>query len=266
MLGVFAASAAAILVSSLAALSAMAAAGPEGCPAEPDPAGGFVCQFEAFEPKGWFLANFDQGEGFATNWRRRLVSKTEDGAGLMLGLVAHQGEGKPFIGAEIQRHGRFHHGRYEVVMTPARASGIVSSFFTYTGPYFGDPHDEIDVEFLGRDTTRVWINRFVDGRQMPGIWVELGYDAAERRGLYAFEWSEDKIVWYAGDRVLHRLSAADATLPETPGKIMMNIWAGTPGQKGWTGAPADDVAVAATYYCVSFRPPGDKGRQCSDLY
>jgi beta-glucanase (GH16 family) len=151
-------------------------------------------------------------------------------------------------------------------MTPARAPGIVSSFFTYTGPYFGDPHDEIDIEFLGRDTTRVWINRFADGRKMPGVWAELGYDAAERQGLYAFEWREDEIVWYAGDRVLHRLGAADAALPEAPGKIMMNIWAGTPGQKAWTGTPDADAAVAAAYYCVSFRPPGDPGPQCSDVY
>jgi endo-1,3-1,4-beta-glycanase ExoK len=265
MFGVFAASVA-VLAGVLAASTAAAATGPEGCPAKRDPAGGFICLFEAFDPEGWFLANFDQkGDGFATGWRRKLVSKTEDGEELALGLVARQGEGKPFFGAEIQRNGRYHHGRYEVVMTPARAPGIVSSFFTYTGPYFDDPHDEIDLEFLGRDTTRVWINRFADGQKMPGIWIELGYDAAERRGLYAFEWSEDEIVWYADDRVLHKLSAADAALPTTPGKIMMNIWAGTPGQKGWTGVPAADADVAATYYCVSFRPPGDPGPQCSDV-
>ena len=39
------------------------------------------------------------------------------------------------------------YGRYEVVMTAAKGNGIISSFFTYTGPYFGDPHDEIDFEF-----------------------------------------------------------------------------------------------------------------------
>ena len=40
-------------------------------------------------------------------------------------------------------------------MQPGRGSGLVTALFTYTGPYAGDPHDEIDIEFLGKDLTKI---------------------------------------------------------------------------------------------------------------
>src|SRR6056297_2922029 len=89
-----------------------------------------------------------------------------------------------FVGAEVQRSRRTHFGHYEVVMRAARGHGVISSFFTYTGPYFGDPHEEIDFEFLGRDPTKVWLNRFYDGEKLPGQWIELGFDASEAPHLY----------------------------------------------------------------------------------
>ncbi|MEL6377495.1 MAG: family 16 glycosylhydrolase, partial [Pseudomonadota bacterium] len=78
---------------------------------------------------------------------------------------------KDFVGAEIQRRARTHYGRYEVVMRAARGNGVISSFFTYIGPYFDAPHDEVDIEFLGRDTTKLWANSFTNGRSRGGKWI-----------------------------------------------------------------------------------------------
>ncbi|WP_394810801.1 family 16 glycosylhydrolase [Bacillus halotolerans] len=46
------------------------------------------------------------------------------------------------------------YGLYEVRMKPAKNVGIVSSFFTYTGPTDGTPWDEIGYRIFRKDTQR----------------------------------------------------------------------------------------------------------------
>ena len=149
-------------------------------------------------------------------------------------------------------------------MTSARGEGVISAFFTYTGPHFDTPHDEIDFEFLGRDTTKVWVTRFADGKRLPGKWIDLGFDSAEAPHLYAFEWLEDKIIWYADGRELMRVTAEETTLPVTPGRVYISLWAGGEQQKNWSGIAPDDTVAVAKYQCMSYRPVGGDNRQCSD--
>lgn len=234
---------------------------------------GFI---ETFDDIGyldrWYIAHFDQNrESFRTSWRREAVAlsipaERHRGGGLVsLSLApAEWGAPKPFVGAEIQRPGFRHFGTYEVFMQPAKGSGLVSSMFTYTGPYFGDPHDEIDLEFLGRDTTKIWINKFVDGEQMPGEWIDLGYDAASAPHLYRFEWHEDKIVWYAGETEIYRITSDTHEIPQTPSKVILNLWAGNERQQRWLGEVSPEISGEAKYYCVSYRPFDDDGPTCSD--
>ena len=61
----------------------------------------------------------------------------------------------PYSGGEYRSKATYGYGRYEVVMKAMKNDGVVSSFFTYTGPYDGDPWDEIDFEVLGKDTSKV---------------------------------------------------------------------------------------------------------------
>ena len=43
----------------------------------------------------------------------------------------------------------------------------------YTGPSEGKPWDEIDIEFLGKDTTKVQFNYFTHGRGQKDEHVPL---------------------------------------------------------------------------------------------
>jgi len=218
----------------------------------------------AGDAEDWFVSDFAiERESFRTRWSRQAVRIIDDALVLPL-LPAPEDDAKDFIGSEVQRRPRTHYGRYEVVMTAARGEGVISSFFTYTGPFFGDPHDEIDFEFLGRDTTKVWLNRFVDGESLPGRWIDLGFDAAEGPHLYAFEWSPEEIVWFVEGRELLRISADETAIPSRPSKLYINIWAGNEGQRGWSGMAPDDQTAQARYYCMSYRPLGAETRQCSD--
>ena len=99
---------------------------------------------------------------------------------------------------------------------------------------------------------------------MPGSAVDLGFDAAASPHLYAFEWSEDAIRWYADGVLLHEFGPGDGPLPTTPAQVYLSLWAGHPRIKGWLGFADPDTEASATFHCVSFVPEGGEGPQCSD--
>ncbi len=235
-------------------------------PASAAPEGAFLSQkTDLGTPGAWFIANFAvKRDSFRTAWKSSAVERGDDGS-LALWLVPAPDESqKDFFGAEVQRSERTHFGRYEVVMQAARGVGVISSFFTYTGPYFGDSHDEIDFEFLGIDTTKVWLNRFVDGKNLPGQWTELGFDAAEAPHIYTLDWLPDRLVWSVDGRELLRVTEAEAAIPQIPQRIYLNIWGGGPGQEGWSGEAPGDMRANAVYHCLSYRPPESEAPMCSD--
>lgn len=128
----------------------------------------------------WYQSNFIRKQkSFRTASQCDAMSRLGPaGVSIKLGPAPEESE-KYFVGAEFQRAHRNHFGIYEVVMTAARGEGVISAFCTYTGSYYKVLHEEIDFEFLVRDTTMIWINRFHAGRNMPGKWIYLGFDAAD---------------------------------------------------------------------------------------
>ena len=146
----------------------------------------------------------------------------------------------------------YHYGYYEVSMKPIKNIGVVSSFFTYTGPYDNDPWDEIDIEFVGKDTTRVQFNYYTDGKGGNEFMYELGFDASESFNTYGFDWQPDKITWYVNGVEVH---SATENLPVTPGKIMMNVWPGT-GVDGWLGRYDGTTPLTAEYQWLTYNKDG----------
>lgn len=231
--------------------------------------GAFVSDFSDLLAAGgnddWYIANFVRADAhFRTAWSKDIVRiDPRDGALVLEILPTMPGETKDFIGSQVQRNQLTHYGRYEIVMQAAKGEGIISSMYTYTGPYFGDPHDEIDFEFLGRDTTKVWINRFADGQKMPGEWVDLGFDAGDAPHHYAFEWREDSLTWFVDGREFYRIDESTHAIPTSPGKIHIDIWAGAEGQRNWSGVAPDDMRTSARYYCMSYRPLDSLAPTCA---
>lgn len=157
--------------------------------------------------------------------------------------------------AEYATHDFFGYGLYEVSMRPAAVSGVISSFFTYTGPYYsGAPWDEIDIEFLGNDTTRVQFNYYTNGAGGNEILHDLGFNAAHSFNTYAFEWLEDAIHWYVNGQ---RVATATQNIPSSPGRIMMNLW-NTYGLDEWTG-PYHGQPAQAEYQWVRYTPYNGSG-------
>ena len=201
---------------------------------------------------------------YGGDWSRDNIRQTAEGADL--DVRRHPSRSGPYTGGEMKTLKTYGYGRYEVVMRPAKGSGLVSSFFTYTGSYEGNPHDEIDIEFLGLDTSRIHFNYFRNGKTGESATFDLPFDAADADHLYAFEWAPEGITWYVDGEPYYKTVEGDAYLPTTPGSVIFNVWTGKPFMSAWHGKPTFESGAAAHYSCVSFSPMGEQSRACSDLF
>ncbi|MCI7768144.1 MAG: glycoside hydrolase family 16 protein [Oscillospiraceae bacterium] len=201
---------------------------------------------ELFEPAdGWC-----NGSMFNVTWRKD--NCTFENGRMQLIIDKDKMDGSvPYSGGEYRSKEFYGYGRYEVRMKAIRNDGVVSSFFTYTGPSDNNPWDEIDIEILGKDTTKVQFNYFTDGKGDHEYLHDLGFDASEDFHDYAFEWHKDKIVWFVDGIEVY---SADSNIPSTNGKIMMNAWCGT-GVDSWLNAFDDStLPLTAEYERISFVP------------
>jgi hypothetical protein len=232
-----------------------------GSPPEP----GFLADLtHGYDEETHYLSDYRMDE----NWIRivyRPQNVRFDRSGMTLELYKTR-KPLPFSGSEFQRKGMYGYGRYEVVLTPSRATGAVTSFFTYTGEFWGDPHDEIDFEFVAKRPREVYLNYFNNGENDP-LSVPLWFDPSRGHHVYAFEWTPDSIRWYADGVKIREVTAANSPvgIPRTTGRVIANLWAGTGHSTGWTGKP-NFSQTKASYRCMSHVPMGQTGRQCSDVY
>ena len=182
------------------------------------------------------------GDMFDCTWRADNVVFEN---GIMKLVIDSDGEGAlpEWSGGEFRTRDFYKYGLYEVSMKPIKNDGVVSSFFTYTGPSDSNPWDEIDIEFLGRDTTKVQFNYFTNGTGGHEYIYDLGFDAAEEFHTYAFEWLPDAITWYVDGMEVYK---ASSDIPNTAGKLMMNVWPGT-GVDSWLNAFDNTVPLTACY-------------------
>jgi len=158
----------------------------------------------------------------------------------------------PYAGGEVRTKKTYGYGHYECVMKAIKNDGVVSSFFTYTGPWDGDPWDEIDFEVLGKDSTKVQLNYWRNGKGGHEKMIDLGFDASEDFHTYAFDWTPGKIVWYVDGKEVYRHEGSD--VPITKQKIMMNAWPGI-GVNDWLKPfNADNLPLVAEYKSVKYTP------------
>ena len=169
-----------------------------------------------------------------------------------------------YYGGEMRTGLYYGYGDYSVGMKPSKDEGTASTFFTCTGPYDinadGEPNpwDEIDIEFLGKDTTGVQFNYYVDGQGGHEYWYELGFDASEEFHEYGFRWEEDSITWFVDGEAVYSVNTEDnGPMPSTPGRILMNFWCGTADAEGWMGAYSAETS-RADYQWVKTSAQGEE--------
>ena len=216
---------------------------------------GFADRFKTIDTN-WHVAEYDfDHDMFDTDWRLAQVSTraSEDKQGLVLDLAPHSGGLNRFAGASIRREEASHYGRYEVRLKAAAGPGIITGFFTYTGAHYGTRHDEIDIEFLGRNTHQMHVAWFVGGLLENHV-VDLDFDASKRAADYAFEWYPDRLKWFADGKLIFEHHARDSPIPTIPGRLFVNLWAADPSISTWAGQTALDTKVQAQVDYVKFTP------------
>lgn len=197
------------------------------------------------------------GGQFNCTWRPENI-QFDNGVMTLSIDIDSKGDGKiPYSGAEYRTLDHYLYGRYDVEMKPVKNNGVVSSFFTYTGPYDKDPWDEIDIEFLGKDTTIVQFNYYRDGKGGHEYICKLGFDASEEWHTYSFEWHSDRITWFVDGKQVHEVKGGPGKIPLTAGKIMMNTWPGI-GVDAWLKKFDGTVPLTAQYRSVKFTPFDEK--------
>ena len=228
--------------------------------------GGFLTRLSAPAQDPVFFASSQGNKDsfYGGDWMPDNIDARNGGAFLEVRRL--KGAALPFSAAEMQSEKTYQYGRYEAVMQPARGSGLVTAFFTYTGPWFGDPHDEVDIEFLGADTTKIHFNYFKNGKSIKPATFDLPFDAADRPHLYAFEWRPDGITWFVDGVPYYATEAGDPGTPQGAGRVMFSTWTGKPMMEGWHGKPTFPDGAGAQFNCVSFTPLGRDTARCSDTY
>lgn len=153
-----------------------------------------------------------------------------------------------YYGGEYRTYKRYTYGYFSVAMKPIKCDGVISSFFTYTH----NPWDEIDIEFLGDDTTIVQFNYYTKGKGAHEYHYNLGFDASEEIHEYGFDWRPDSITWFVDGKPVYR---ATKDIPTTSAQILANVWNVHPNVAEWAGLFKDDnLPVTASYEWFAYSP------------
>jgi beta-glucanase (GH16 family) len=202
------------------------------------PTGGFFDDMNGYNTGLFQKADgWTNGDPFNVGWRADHVNFS---GGFMSITLDKQScpsgcSNRPYASGEYRTSSNYGYGRYEGRLKPAKGSGIVAaSLFTYTGPSDNQPWDEIDIEILGKDTSKVQLNYYTNGVGGHETLIDLGFDAAAGFHTYAFEWTASSIRWYVDGRLVHTENGSRGPLPTHRSKLMMNLWPGI-GVDSWLG-------------------------------
>ncbi|MDP2308827.1 MAG: family 16 glycosylhydrolase [Pseudomonadota bacterium] len=181
----------------------------------------FFCNEAAFAPENVLPLADGSGGGIRLQLENRASSSPNGDRAFTSGSIATKDEDDK----------KFLFGRFEAVLKPAKASGVLTAFFLYRF----DPWQEIDFEFLGKDPTKVLLNVYYNpgeegdlynyGHLGTPVVIDLGFDASEDFHRYAIEWEADELRWFVDDKLIHVRSAGRPTpIPHLPMRFHVNAW------------------------------------------
>ena len=226
-----------------------------------------VSNFKAGQAGDFFASDgWTNGKPFDCYWYKKNAEIKGDHLELLIDQKWKASDGNPdwmpsYSGGEFRTNEFYHYGYYETSMQAIKNDGVVSSFFTYTGPSDvvngqKNPWDEIDIEILGKDTTKVQLNYYRNGQGGHEKMIDLGFDASEAYHTYGFDWQPGKITWYIDGKEVWSMSG---DIPVTPSKIMMNAWPGKTVDD-WLRAYNGRTPLIARYQWVTYDKNGKNGQ------
>lgn len=171
----------------------------------------------------WYVSDgWSNGDWQDCVWSGRAV-QVRGGILTLFHIPKPEGREAPPLCGEVRTKAFFSYGTFEARIRTPRQSGMNASVFTYTGPAYKAPHDEIDIEILTRNPDRMTMNTFVSGKATNGEGVPAtpGFDSDFH--TVGFRWAPDGITWFMDGREVHR-TAPGTPLPENPQRLYMSFW------------------------------------------
>lgn len=138
---------------------------------------------------------------------------------------------RQFTSAAIATRQKFLYGKFTAEIRPSNVSGLITGMFLHRN----SPYQEIDIEFLGKDTKKMLVNVFYnpgsDGTKLEfgyrgtPILIDLGFDAAKEFHRYEIEWREHIICWRVDGCVVHERVLWNPTpIPNLAMEFNVNLW------------------------------------------
>lgn len=184
---------------------------------------------------------------------------------------------RQYSAGALTSHADFLFGRFEATLRASDVPGVVTGFFLHRN----SPHQEIDIEILGRMPHRLLVNVFYNpggegdkfdyGYKGCPSYVDLGFDASKEMHRYAIEWTPCEIQWFVDGLLVHRRDLWDPTpIPHLPMKLHFNAWPSRASRlagrlsKRTLPTMAEVQTVSASAFDGSSTEQNARGRSCAD--
>ena len=185
--------------------------------------------YAEFDPQHWRLLD----DTFPSNLAlfRRNNFSIVNGSHAILTLRKEDTYVRDYTSASLCTRKTYLYGRFDAVIKPAGVLGLITGMFLHRN----SPRQEIDIEFLGRDTTKLLVNvyynpggegaKFDYGYRGTPVLIDLGFDASKDFHNYSIEWSPTLIRWFVDGRVVHeRVNWEPTPIPHLPMHYCINLW------------------------------------------
>ena len=185
------------------------------------------------------------------SWDGNLAQFSTTNAEVVDGLLklnltpAPEGTAKPYFGVEYRSKETLQYGKVEARVRFAKGSAVVSSLVLIYTPWPPDDWNELDIEFLGKNTDRIQFNHMINippadpvsgHKQYPEL-VPLTFDPGAEFHDYSIEWVPGRARFSVDGQVLHETTEQMDRLV-LPQNILLTIWASD--SSGWAG-PIDET-------------------------
>ena len=218
----------------------------------------FVDRFKTIDGQRWRVSDgWVNGDWHGCRWSRDNLRVVK--GGLELTLTNTPRGDRDYTCGELMSRPMYGYGTFEVRMKPAALNpGIVSAFFTYTGQAHGNPHNEIDIEFISTRPRNVDV-AFHAGKGPQGLDAQLDFDPRAGMNDYAYHWTPDRVAWYANGKLLREVKREEGKpFPSVPGKLYVSLWNGNDGLNNWLGKFSyPGVPLVASYEYIAYTKLGD---------
>ncbi len=185
------------------------------------------------------LAQFSTSNAVAENGVLRLMLSD-----------APAGSEKPYLGVEYRSVDTITFGRVEARVRFASGSAVVSSLVLLYTPWPPDDWNELDIEYLGRNSGEVQFNHMINippadpetgHLQFPQL-VDLGFDPSADFHDYVIEWVPGAARFIVDGQLRHE-ALEEMSRMVLPQNILLTIWASD--APDWAG-PVDSTTSPAS--------------------